>query len=831
MSALHDHAHQDDARHVLARRPERSSTTVKIGLARSPRPGISDRIGSIPKRISVPGIRKRESSRSAQKRSHGRGGDDESDEGGASPMGGMTHLYNRSVQMRPGRPDPLGATWDGRGVNFAIFSEHATSVELCLFDARRRRARARAPAARRAAPTRSGTATCPGVGPGQLYGYRVHGPWDPARGHRFNAAKVAARSVRARRSAAPPTWHPVAVRLRAGHRTATAPPIDDRQRAVRAARRRRRSGASTGRGDQPPRTPWHETVIYELHVKGFSALNPRGAARTARHLPRPRGAGVIDHLRALGVTAVELMPIHAHADERRSSSAASPTTGATTRSRYFAPDQRFATSPIRSTPSREFKTMVRALHAAGLEVILDVVYNHTAEGDHLGPDALVARHRQLRRTTGCDPASPSRYEDFTGCGNTLEHAVAARAAARSWTACATGSRRCTSTASASIWRRRSRASCHAVDRLAAFFDVIAQDPVISRRQADRRAVGRRRRAAIRSATFPPGWSGVERPLSRRGAALLARRRGHAARAGDAAGRQQRSLRPRRAGSRTRASTSSRRTTASRWPISSSYNDKHNEANGEENRDGDPHNLSWNCGVEGPTDDAAVRALRAAAAAQFPAHAVRVARRADDLSGGDEVGRTQHGNNNAYCQDSPLTWTPWPTTTRTREFLAFVARLLALRAAEPVLTRRDVSRGPTPGVTDVLWLRPDGREMADDDWGDPERRVLGMLLDGHGILECDAQGERTGDTLLVPFTLRGRRSPGARGACRAGHAPSPPARAETIAVGRGIADAAVALDRPVLTAYNSRAFFLNSFPEVRMKSRLSSRVPFSCSLRP
>ena len=644
------------------------------------------------------------------------------------------------MRVWPGTPYPLGATWDAGGVNFALFSEHAARVDLCLFEPGD-------PAMETVCvslPERTDMVWhgyLPDVRPGQLYGYRVDGPWDPANGHRFNRAKILldpyakiiGRALR---------WNRSLFAFGEGTDGEGAP--DPADNAADAPLGAVIDPAFTWGDDRPPRHPWHETIIYELHLKGLSALN--------QHIPPAlRGTYLglasepaIAHLLDLGVTAVELMPVHYHADEwPLIQRGLSNYWGYNTLS-YFAPDSRFASSASPLDAAREFKMMVRALHAAGLEVILDVVYNHTAEGNHLGPNLSL---RGIDNSTyyRLQPDRRAYYEDFTGCGNTLnmkspQVLQLMMDSLRYWVEemHVDGFR---FDLAAALARE-----LHAVDRLSAFFDVIRQDPTVSRVKliAEPWDIGD---GGYQVGNFPPGWAewnGRYRDTVRR----FWR--------GDAGVLPE--LATRLSGSSDLYSQSGRQPHASINFVTShdgftladlvAYNEKHNEANGEDNRDGDPNNMSWNCGAEGPTDDPGIQTLRMRQRRNFLL-TLLVSLGVPMLSGGDEVGRTQQGNNNGYCQDSSLTWTPWKLPPEERQFRAFVERLIAVRRSQPVLQRRTFLSGRGPGAADVLWLRPDRHEMTDADWADPERRALGVLLDGHAIAETDTHGRPiVGDTLLI-----------------------------------------------------------------------------------
>ncbi len=652
------------------------------------------------------------------------------------------HLnYSFPVRAWPGSPFPLGATWNGEGVNFAIYSEHATRIDLCLFDdAGSQVERIRVPLVDRTDMVWH--AYLPDVRPGQLYGYRVDGRWSPAEGHRFNPAKVLLDPY-ARSIGRPMRWHPSLFGYRAGD---VDGPADTADSAGYAPLGRVVADTFDWGDDAPPRRPWHETVIYELHVKGFTALDVRVPEELRGTYLGVASPTAIAHLKGLGVTAVELMPIHAYVDEWRLVQQGHTNYWGYNTLSYFAPDHRYAR---REAPDRvvdDVKAMVKTLHASGLEVILDVVYNHTAEGDHLGP-ALSFRGIDNRVYYRLQPGQPSRYQDFTGTGNTLNMQSPAvlrlmMDSLRYWVedVHVDGFRFDLASALAR--------ELHAVDRLSAFFDVIAQDPVISRVKliAEPWDVGE---GGYQVGNFPPGWTewnGRYRDTIRRFW------RGEAGVLPE--------LTTRFSGSSDLYGSSGRQPHASINFVTShdgftladlvSYNDKHNDANGEQNRDGDSHNFSWNCGVEGPTGDQAVRALRAKQQRNFIL-TLLTSIGVPMLSGGDEVGRTQQGNNNAYCHDSPLSWTAWPDDDQgeASALLAFVQRAVALRASQPVLRRRTFLNGRQSDSADVLWLRTDGTELTAADWRDPERRTIGVLLDGDHIRERNAQGEPvSGDTLLI-----------------------------------------------------------------------------------
>ena len=665
-------------------------------------------------------------------------------------------MLKSSLRVWPGAPHPLGATWDGVGVNFAIFSEYATRVELCLFDS----VDAEMESVTISLPEHTDMVWhgyIPDVHPGQLYGFRVHGPYAPERGHRFNArklvmdpyAKVVGRATR---------WHDSLFGFRMG--APDDPTPDDRDSAPYAPLAAVVDDAFTWGNDRAPKTPWHETVIYELHVKGFTELHPHvPEALRGKYLGLASEAA-IRHLTSLGVTAVELMPVHHHNDEwHLVQRGLSNYWGYNTLS-YFAPDVRFALSPLPLEAVREFKVMVRALHAANLEVILDVVYNHTAEGNHLGP-TLSLRGIDNSSYYRLLPNNPRFYQDFTGTGNTLNMRSPRvlqliMDSLRYWVLemHVDGFRFDLASALAR--------ELHAVDKLGAFFDIIHQDPVLSQVKliAEPWDLGE---GGYQVGNFPTKWTewnGKYRDAVRR-----------FWRGDDGVVSE---LATRLSGSSDLYEQSGRRPYASINFVTAhdgftladlvSYNVKHNDANGEQNQDGENHNLSWNCGVEGPTDDRRILDLRDRQRRNLMA-TLMFSVGVPMMSGGDEVGRTQKGNNNAYCQDNEISWTTWDLAPTQRDFLAFVRRLIKIRKDHAVLRRRKFFQGRRirgKDVLDITWLDPSGREMADDTWNSPGVRCLGVRLNGDAIDEIDERGERiVGATLVmllnagveaIPFVL-------------------------------------------------------------------------------
>ncbi|MEW6365087.1 MAG: glycogen debranching protein GlgX [Acidobacteriota bacterium] len=648
------------------------------------------------------------------------------------------------MRIKPGQPYPLGATWDGAGVNFAIFSENATQVELCLFDS------LHSPTESHRIPLPEQThliwhGYLPDLLPGQLYGYRVQGLYDPQAGHRFNPnkllidpyAKAIGRRVR---------WNDAMF----GYRIADPAEdlsYDERDNAAFAPLAAVIDQAFTWGDDRPPSTPWHRTVIYELHVNGFTRQHLGVRERLRGTYSGLASEAAIRHLKELGVTAVELMPVHHHVDDRHLVDRGLSNYWGYNTLAYFAPDIRYATTPNPEESVREFKRMVRALHAAGLEVILDVVYNHTAEGNHLGP-TLSFRGIDNAAYYRLVPENPRFYMDFTGCGNSLNmrHPSVLQMimdSLRYWVLemHVDGFRfDLASTLARELYE---------VDRLSAFFDVILQDPVLSQTKliAEPWDLGE---GGYQVGNFPVGWT--EWNAKYRDAARRFWR-------GDPG--MVRELASRLTGSSDLYEQSGRRPFASINFITShdgftlqdlvSYNQKHNEENGEGNKDGEDENLSWNCGVEGPTSEEGVRGVRERQKRSFLA-TLLFSQGVPMLCGGDEIGRTQGGNNNAYCQDSPLSWLDWTPDPRKTEFLDFVRQVMRIRGDQPVLRRRKFFRGEVtsgPFGKDILWFDTAGAEMTEASWNTDFIRCLGAVFVGDAMDETDRNGERvTGDTLAL-----------------------------------------------------------------------------------
>jgi isoamylase len=629
-----------------------------------------------------------------------------------------------------GQPQPLGATWDGQGVNFALFSERAERVELCLFDPRTRRETERI--AMRWQTNQVWHCYLPDARPGLLYGYRVHGPYDPKQGLRFNPNKLLLDPY-AKHIDGGIKWSDALFGYRVGGAREDLT-MDRRDDAPGMPKCRVVDTAFTWGDDRPPRAPWHDTIIYELHVKGFTQLNPDIA-------PNLRGtyAGLatdpaIEHLKRLGITAVELMPVHDFVDDRMLVEKKLKNYWGYNSIGFFAPDLRYsATGSI-----NEFKSMVKRLHSAGIEVILDVVYNHSAEGNHLGP-TLSFRGIDNTAYYRLMPDQPRLYMDFTGCGNTLNmmHPRVLQLlmdSLRYWVVemHVDGFR---FDLAAALARE-----LYEVNRLSAFFDVVHQDPVLSQVKliAEPWDIGE---GGYQVGNFPvlwTEWNGKYRD------AVRSYWKGEGGLIGELAYRL--------TGSSDLYELSGRRPYASINFITChdgftledlvSYNEKHNDANLEENRDGTDDNRSWNCGVEGPTDDPQVLSLRARQKRNFLA-TLLLSQGVPMLLAGDEKGRTQRGNNNAYCQDNEISWMSWDPDGEDRELLSFVSELIKFRKSHSCFRRRSFFKGPRgkgTGVKDIIWLTPDGREMTDQEWHQSEARCLGLCLQGSATDEDDERGQ-------------------------------------------------------------------------------------------
>ena len=647
------------------------------------------------------------------------------------------------MRRKKGKPYPLGATWDGRGVNFALFSQNADNVELCLFNSVDSKKETR----RFPLIKSSGHIWhiyLDEVNPGCLYGYRVHGPYDPENGHRFNPFKVLADPY-AQCLARTDRFHDRLFGYPLGSPKEDLA-MDKRDNAAFAPLSVVVDTSFLWGDDRPPNTPWNQTIIYETHVKGLTALHPGVPEEYRGTYAGLACEPVIQHLKSLGVTAVELMPIHQHYGERHlKENGLSNYWGYNTLA-YFAPDTRFYSGKTRD-PVQEFKMMVRALHTEGIEVILDVVYNHTAEGNHLGP-TLCFRGIDNQVYYRLNGKSPRHYHDFTGCGNSVDttHPQVLKLimdSLRYWVTemHVDGFRFDLATTLAR--------ETHAVDFQGGFIKILQQDPVLARVKliAEPWDLGE---GGYQVGNFPSPWSelngkfrdtvrrfwkGDEGKLSKlasrlSGSSDLYQYNGHAPRA-----------------------SVNFITSHDGFTLQDlvSFNTKHNEDNKEENRDGNNSNDSWNCGVEGPTGNAKIKGLRAKQKRNLMA-TLLLSQGVPMINGGDELGRTQRGNNNAYCQDNEINWYHWNLNKEQKPFLNFVQKIVALRKTHPVFTRTKFFTGKKIGKStakDISWISPQGRPMTIAKWQDTHARCIGLRLAGDGLDDLDERGKPLqGKTLLI-----------------------------------------------------------------------------------
>jgi glycogen operon protein len=633
------------------------------------------------------------------------------------------------IEVWPGRPYPLGATYDGTGTNFSLFSEAAEGVELCLFDDE---------GVERRVPMTEVDAFCwhaylPRIGIGQRYGFRVHGPWDPANGHRCNPNKLLLDPY-AKAVDGGVDWDPACF----PYDFADPAARNDDDSAPHVPKGVVVSPYFDWGGDRRPDVPLHESIIYELHVKGFTATHPEipeNLRGTYAGLAYPVA---IDYLRDLGVTAVELQPVHQFVHDAHLVERGLRNYWGYNSIGFFAPHNEYSSAGADGSQVPEFKAMVRALHEAGIEVILDVVYNHTAEGNHMGP-ILSFKGIDNAAYYRLVPDDRAHYYDTTGTGNSLNMAhphslQLIMDSLRYWVTemHVDGFR---FDLAATLARQ-----FHDVDRLSAFFDLVQQDPVISQVKliAEPWDVGE---GGYQVGNFPPQWSewnGQYRDTVRDVW------RGEPAIVGELASRLTGSSDLYQADSRRPSASVNFVTAHDGFTLADlvSYNEKHNQANGEGNNDGESHNRSWNCGVEGPTDDPTVRALRARQQRNLLA-TLLLSQGVPMLLSGDEVGRTQGGNNNAYCQDNEISWFDWEHTDQ--DLLAFTRELVALRRDHPVFRRRRWFQGrPLRGTADVVWLKPDGTEMTEADWTEGHETCVGMFLNGQAITSPGPRGEAVVD---------------------------------------------------------------------------------------
>ncbi len=632
----------------------------------------------------------------------------------------------------PGRPHPLGASWDGGGTNFAVFAEAAEAVDLALFDQAGTERRLRLPEL----TAHVWHGYVPEVGPGQRYGFRVHGPYDPDRGQRHNPAKLLLDPY-ARAIEGAVAWDPSVF----GYRVDADDLVpDDRDSAPNMPKSVVVHDAGFPWGDdRRPGIPWADTIIYEAHVRGFTVRHPEVAPHQRGTFAGMGSPPVIEHLQRLGITTLELLPVHHFVSEHHLVTRGLTNYWGYNSIGFFAPEARYSSTGTRGQQVSEFKAMVRNLHAAGIEVILDVVYNHTAEGNQLGP-TLSFRGLDNRSYYRTSDQNPRYYADYTGTGNTLnarhpQVLALIMDSLRYWVEemHVDGFRFDLASALAR--------SFHEVDRLSAFFDLIHQDPVVSKVKliAEPWDVGE---GGYQVGNFPVLWTEWN-------------------------GRYRDTMRDFWRGAQTGVADIAFRLTGSsdlyqddgRRPYASinfvtahdgfslhdlvSYNDKHNEANGEGNRDGSNDNRSWNCGVEGPTDDPEVNLLRERQQRNLLT-SLLLSAGVPMLLAGDELGRTQLGNNNAYCQDNEVSWVDWEPDEGREALLEFCRAIVVLRREHPVFRRRKFFQGQAihgSGVKDIGWFTPDGAEMREALWQEPDISTLGVFLNGDELPDRGPRGER------------------------------------------------------------------------------------------
>ena len=644
--------------------------------------------------------------------------------------------HNVSLRVWRGNPYPLGATWDGSGVNFAIFSEHAEAVDLCLFaadgtDEQRVRLTEQTDLVWHC--------SLPDVRPGQRYGYRMHGRYEPAAGHRFNPAKLLIDPY-AKRFDGDVEWDDALFGYRIGTDDDEA---DDRDSAPFVPRSVVVNHAFVWDTDRQLRTPLERTLIYEVHVRGFTQQHPEVPPELRGTYAGLGSAPSLDYLTNLGITAVELLPVHQHVDERHLVERGLTNYWGYNTIGFFAPDVRYSAT---GEPVSEFKTMVKRLHDAGIEVILDVVYNHTGESNHLGP-TLSFRGIDNDAYYRLDPDNLARYVDYTGTGNTLD-GTSPRVlqlimdSLRYWIIemHVDGFRFDLASALAR--------EMYDVDKLGSFFDIIHQDPIINQVKliAEPWDVGP---GGYQVGNFPVGW-----------AEWNGRYRDTVRRFWKGVGGQAAELAYRLSGSSDLYAGSGRRPHASINFVTAhdgftlgdlvSYESKHNQANGEDNTDGERNNESMNFGVEGETDEVAIIEAREKQKRNLLA-TLLLSQGVPMLLGGDEIGRTQGGNNNGYAQDNETSWFDWSLDRRDRQLLAFTRSLIRLLRAHPVLRRRRFFQGRQirgSRVKDLTWFATDGAEMSDEQWQAPGVRTLGVQFAGDAISERGPRGERISDDTLL-----------------------------------------------------------------------------------
>jgi isoamylase len=634
----------------------------------------------------------------------------------------------------PGSPFPLGATWDGEGVNFALFSENATAVDLCLFDSKtNKEKRIRI----KEIDDHIWHAYIPKLKPGQLYGYRVYGPYDPGNGHRFNPNKLLIDPY-AKALSSRVEWHKAIFGYEIGHADEDLS-FSEEDSAPYVPKSVVINPSFDWENDKSPKIPYHTSIIYEAHVKGLTKLHPdipeeiRGTYSAIAH------PVTIQYLKELGITAIELMPVHHFINDGFLTAKELTNYWGYNTIGFFAPDIKYSSSGSLGGQVAEFKTMVKELHKAGIEVILDVVYNHTAEGNHLGP---TLSFRGIDNISYYRLAEDKRFcFDYTGTGNTLNAMMPPvlrliMDSLRYWIGDmhVDGFR---FDLAATLARE-----LHEVDRLGSFFDIIHQDPVISQVKliAEPWDIGE---GGYQVGNFPPGWAewnGKYRDCMRdywRGAESMLSE-----------------FALRFAGSPDLYKDDYRKPTASINFITChdgftlydlvSYNEKHNEANKENNQDGESHNRSWNCGAEGPTNDDTIETLRNKQKRNFLT-TLFLSQGVPMLCAGDELGKTQNGNNNAYCQDNEVSWINWQNTDK--DLLWFTKKLIAFQHAHPVFCRRKWFKGRPiqgSGIEDIAWFLPDGSSMNEENWKQDFAKSLGVFLNGKALKAEGPKGEHLVD---------------------------------------------------------------------------------------
>lgn len=648
------------------------------------------------------------------------------------------------MKVWPGKPYPLGATWEGKGVNFALFSEHGTRVELCLFDT------IHSTHESVCIPLYERTdfvwhCYLPDVKPGQLYGFRVHGPNRPQQGFRFNSKKILLDPY-AKAIGRPLKWHDslFGYQLETPNADLSINELDSAAHAPLACVIDERFAWGN---DKLLDTPWHKTIIYELHVKGMTKLHPDVPENIRGTYAGLASRPIIQHLKKLGITAVELMPVHHHVDDRHLVEKGLTNYWGYNTLGFFAPEPDYAADPSPDGCVREFKQMVKNFHRNGIEVLLDVVYNHTGEGNQMGP-TLSLRGLDNSHYYRLVPNQRRFYMDYTGCGNTL-NMLSPRvlqlimASLRYWVTemHVDGFRFDLASALAR--------ELHAVDKLGAFFDIIHQDPVLSQVKliAEPWDLGE---GGYQVGNFPVGWTewnGKYRDNVRKFW------KGD----GDAVSE----FATRLTGSSDLYEHNGRRPYASINFITShdgytmhdlvSYNEKRNHANGHDNTDGDSHNNSWNCGAEGPTDNPEVLALRGRQMRNMMT-TLLLSQGVPMIRSGDEICHSQQGNNNTYNQDNELNWLDWKLTPEQANFFDFCCKLVKVWRVNPVFQRRHFFQGQAlrgANQKDIHWLNSHGKEMSDHDWHSQNARCLGVLLNGEMTDEIDEQGRQiNGRTMLL-----------------------------------------------------------------------------------